>query len=292
MQEFKVIKASVGVRADVFVAEKFPKYTRAALKALFDRSEVAINKIPAKPGYKLRLGDNISVITELLNAQPGPIELPVIYEDDDVVVINKQAGVLTHSKGALNTEATVASFISSKITDKGLIGNRAGIVHRLDRHTSGVIICAKNAAAQSWMQKQFSQRKTKKTYLAVVEGVPEPDEAIIDVPIERSPSKPQTFRAGQGGKPAQTKYKVIKTTIKGGKSYSLLELKPVTGRTHQIRVHFKYIGHPVVGDRVYGHDGRAMLLHAKSLEITLPDKSRQTFMAPTPAEFKEFLGND
>jgi 23S rRNA pseudouridine1911/1915/1917 synthase len=292
MQEFKVNKASVGVRTDVFVAKNFPKYTRASLKALFDRSEVAVNKIPAKPGYKLRLNDTISVITDLLNVRLESIDMPIIYEDDDVVVINKPAGVLTHSKGALNTEATVASFIDDKITDKNLTGNRAGIVHRLDRHTSGVIICAKTAAAQSWLQKQFSQRRTRKTYLAVVEGVPEPDEAIIDVPIERSPSKPQTFRAGQGGKPAQTMYKVIKAYQRNNQSFSLLELKPVTGRTHQIRVHLKYIGHPVVGDRIYGHDGRAMLLHAKSLEVTLPDKSRRTFAAPLPSAFEGYLTDE
>jgi 23S rRNA pseudouridine1911/1915/1917 synthase len=292
MQEFKVNKASVGVRADVFVAKKFPDYTRAALKALFDRSEVALNKVPVKPGYKLRLGDKIYVITDLLNVKPELIELPVLYEDDDVAVINKPPGVLTHAKGCINTEATVATFLSSKITDKNLIGNRAGIVHRLDRVTSGVIIGAKNSKAQTWLQKQFSQRKTKKTYLAVVEGEPKAGEAVIDIPVERNPSKPQTFRVGQGGKSAQTKYKVIKTVIKSNRSYSLLELTPVTGRTHQIRVHLKYIGHPIVGDWVYGHESDSMLLHAKSLEITLPSRSRQTFTAPTPQSFKEFLGND
>jgi 23S rRNA pseudouridine1911/1915/1917 synthase len=292
MQEFKVNKASVGIRADVFVAKKFPDYTRAALKALFDRSEVALNKVPVKPGYKLRLGNNISVITDLLNAKPEFIDLPVLYEDDDVVVINKPAGILTHAKGCINTESTVATFLSSKITDKDLTGNRAGIVHRLDRVTSGVIIGAKNAKAQAWLQKQFSQRKTKKTYLAVVEGEPKELEAVIDVPIERNPSKPQTFRAGQGGKSAQTRYKVIKNIIKGNRSYSLLELTPVTGRTHQIRVHLKHIGYPIVGDWAYGHEADSMLLHAQSLEITLPDRSRQTFAAPIPPTFAEFLGND
>jgi 23S rRNA pseudouridine1911/1915/1917 synthase len=228
----------------------------------------------------------------LLNITPEPIKLPVIYEDDDVVVMNKPAGVLTHAKGCINTEATVATFMSGKITDESLTGNRAGIVHRLDRATSGVIICARNSQSQIWLQKQFSQRKTKKTYMAVVEGEPKPREAIIDVPIERNPKKPQTFRAGQGGKPAQTKYRVIETITKGSKSYSLLELIPVTGRTHQIRVHLKYIGHVIVGDWVYGHDGSNMLLHAKSLEITLLNRKRRTFTVPIPPVFKEFLDDD
>lgn len=292
MCKFKVPAGSVGVRTDVFVAEKFPQYTRASLKTLFDREEVTIGGLPVKPGYKLRLNDLVSVNTDLLNTQLEPIDMPIIYEDTDVLVINKPSGVLTHSKGAINTEATVASFINSKITDENLKGNRAGIVHRLDRPTSGVIVCAKNLSAQTWLQKQFSQRKAQKTYLAVTEGIPEPKEAVIDVPIERNPNKPQTFRAGQGGKPAQTKYRVVKTYQKEGKSFALLELTPVTGRTHQIRVHLKYIGHPVVGDHVYGHEGRAMLLHAKSSEITLPDKSRHTFTAPTPPTFAEFLGDD
>ena len=274
------------------MTEKFLQFTRTSLKALFDRNDVVVNKVPVKPGYKLRLGDKVSVITNLLNIQPGPISLPIIYEDDDVIVINKPAGVLTHSKGALNTEATIASFIKDKITDKDMTGNRAGIIHRLDRATSGVIICAKTDKALKSLQKQFSQRKTKKTYLAIVEGMPQPEEAIIDVPIERNPNKPQIFRVDSDGKPSQTRYRVKKTYQMVNNSFSLLEIMPITGRTNQIRVHLKYIGHPIVGDRVYGHDGRSMLLHAKSLEINLLDGKRRTFESPTPLAFKEFLAND
>lgn len=292
MRRFKIAGGSAGTRADIFIAEKFPEHTRAALKALFGTKQVTINDIPVKSGYKLKSNDMISVNTHLINMHPEPIQLPVVYEDNDIVVINKPVGVLTHAKGSLNTEATVATFLSARITDKNLAGNRAGIVHRLDRATSGIIICAKNSKTLAWLQKQFSQRKVKKVYLAIVEGTPHPAEAIIDVPIERNPKKPQTFRAGQGGKPAQTRYRVIRTSNKNAQFYSLLELIPLTGRTHQLRIHLKYIGHPIVGDKVYGHDGRTMLLHAKSLEITLPDKSIRTFSAPTPSAFTDFLGND
>jgi RluA family pseudouridine synthase len=188
---------------------------------------------------------------------------------------------LTHSKGAFNPEPTVASWLGSRLS--GMNGERAGIVHRLDRATSGVMICAKTPEALSWLQKQFSMRKVKKTYVAVVEGDLALPEAIIDMPIERNPKKPQTFRVGSNGKPAVTAYKVLQTST----GRSLIELRPTTGRTHQLRVHLAHIKHPVVGDTFYrGVNADRLLLHALSLEITLPNRQRKIFTAPLPAEFK------
>lgn len=289
MPKFKVTKDEAGKRADVFVTEKLSEFKRSSLSGLFDKNLVLVNGKPAKASHKLQGNDELSVDTGLLTVRPTDIELPVIYEDEDVIVIDKPAGILTHSKGALNTEATVASFIKPKLTDTAMTGNRAGIVHRLDRGTSGVIITAKNDKALKRLQKQFSTRQISKTYIAVVEGVPTPEEAIIDAPIERNPKKPQTFRVGGGGRPSQTKYKVLIKSALGGSSklYSLLELKPQTGRTHQLRVHLKYIGHPIVGDSVYGHGGDAMYLYAKSLEITLPAGQRKKFEVPEPRIFRE-----
>lgn len=275
-------------RIDVFLAENLPDFSRSSLAGLFDKKLVTVNGHPVKPSYKLRAGDKVEVNTSLLESEPDAIEIPIIYEDDDVIVMNKPAGLLTHSKGALNTEATVASFIKPMLTNKNMTGNRAGIVHRLDRATSGVIITAKNDMALTWLQKQFSTRKTNKTYLAIVEGAPTPEEALIDAPIERNPKKPQTFRVGTGGRPAQTKYKVLKIFKASNNQLSLVELNPKTGRTHQLRVHLKYIGHPVVGDRVYGHDGEHMYLHAKSLEIILPGGRHMKFEIPEPKIFKDF----
>jgi 23S rRNA pseudouridine1911/1915/1917 synthase len=165
-------------------------------------------------------------------------------------------------------------------------GNRAGIVHRLDRATSGVMILAKNPDTLSMLQKQFSQRKTKKAYEAIIVGsLPNP-EANIDMPIERNPKKPQTFRVGVNGKTAQTYYKTVKTNDK----YSLLELKPVTGRTHQLRVHLKQLDHPIVGDTLYGGKvADRLYLHAKSLEITVPGSQRKVFDAEVPKEFDQLL---
>ncbi|MBI4033660.1 RluA family pseudouridine synthase [Candidatus Saccharibacteria bacterium] len=289
MKQFKVGKTAIGVRTDIFVAGKYPDFARSGLKGLFDAHSIHVNGKTAKPGYKLKYGDKLVVDAAILNIKAEPLKLPVIYMDSDVIVINKPAGVLTHAKGALNLEPSVATFIKGKITDKSLTGNRAGIVHRLDRGTSGVIICARNQKALNWLQKQFSGRRVKKTYLAYVEGTPKPREAIIDVPIGRNPKRPQTFKASPAGKQAQTRYKVMKDVIINGKGFSLLELKPVSGRTHQIRVHLAYVGHPVVGDRVYGRGGGVMLLHAQKLELTLPGGQRKIFSAPPPRAFNDFF---
>jgi RluA family pseudouridine synthase len=144
------------------------------------------------------------------------------------------------------------------------------------------MIGAKTPEALSWLQKQFSTRKVKKTYMAVVSGHLRTEQAIIDMPIERNPKKPQTFRAGSNGKPAVTEYKVLRA----GDKYSLLELKPTTGRTHQLRVHLAQIGHPIAGDTLYGGpEADRLYLHAQSLELTLPDKTRKVFTVPVPAEF-------
>lgn len=291
MKKFTASESDAGVRLDVFVASRYPQFTRSSLEALFDKKLVQVNKTAAKPSYRLKIEDSIEVDESLLNNEPPAIELPIIYEDDDVIVINKPEGVLTHSKGALNLEGSVASFIKPKLNDKNLVGNRAGIVHRLDRHTSGVIITAKNKAAQSWLQKQFSTRKVKKDYLAIIEGSLEPEKALIDAPIGRNPNKPQTFIVTSAGKPAQTEYETLKHLQKGDKSYSLLKLSPRTGRTHQLRVHLAYLGHPITGDAVYGkQDNEKLLLHARSLELTLPDRTRMAFKAPAPDKIMDFDG--
>jgi 23S rRNA pseudouridine1911/1915/1917 synthase len=291
MRTFKVSSSGAGQRADFFIASKYPDYTRSALAGLFYLDKVKINGEFAKPGYKLKPEDNVKVDDGLLKQKPDKINLPVLYEDDDVIVIDKPAGVLTHSKGGLNLEPTVASFIEPKIEDKNLTGNRAGIVHRLDRATSGVIIAAKNQDTLKMLQRQFSGRKVKKTYWAVVEGTPHPKEAIINSPIARNPHKPQTFMVSAAGKPALTQYKVLRTINRVGNTYSLLELLPQTGRTHQLRVHLAYIGHPIVGDRLYGHGQADLLLYAKSLEINLPSGRRAVFEAGPPAHFKEFISD-
>jgi 23S rRNA pseudouridine1911/1915/1917 synthase len=271
------------MRLDIHVHELLPGLSRASVQKLVERGRVKVNDRPVvKAGYRLRETDKVTVDYKDNEQQIPSIEVPVIYEDEHCVVINKPVGVLTHSKGAFNPEATVASWLHEKVP--AMEGDRAGIVHRLDRATSGVMILAKTPEALGWLQKQFSQRKTKKTYIAVAEGLFKEPEAIIDMPIERNPKKPQTFRVGSNGKSAQTAYKLINHDGKR----SLVQLNPVTGRTHQLRVHLYHIGHPIVGDTLYGgQPAERLFLHARSLEITLPSRERKVFEAGVPAEFKE-----
>lgn len=285
MQKWKVSDESVEKRLDVFLAQELPGLSRSSISKLIDQGKVTVNGTVEKPSYKLKLGQKLQLNYDLEKSSQAPrISLPILYEDEDCLVIDKPIGVLTHSKGAFNPEGTVATFTAPKL--HGMEGERAGIVHRLDRATSGVIICAKTPDALKWLQKQFSQRWVKKTYVAMVKGSIEPSEAIIDVPIERNPHKPQTFRTGQGGKPAITNYKVIKQND----AYTMLELQPHTGRTHQLRVHLRHIGHPIVGDTLYGGEPASRLyLHAKTLEITLPSRERKIFEATLPSQFKAIM---
>lgn len=283
------LKLSRAKRLDHAVIDQLPQLSRSFAVQLVEEGNVLVNGQPIlKAGYKLRGGDMVTILYDPAKEPPvPPIKLRILYEDDDCLVIDKPVGVLTHSKGDFNPEATVATFLRSRIS--GMDGSRAGIVHRLDRATSGVMIAAKKAEALAWLQKQFSQRKAKKTYLAIVQGHLKQDEAVIDMPIERNPKAPSTFRVGPNGKKALTHYKILNV----GKQYSLLELKPTTGRTHQLRVHLAQLGHPIVGDSMYGgRRAERLFLHARELEITLPDRRRMTFESPVPVAFARTMKSD
>lgn len=276
--DFTAVEEDAGKRLDVFVTQQIDDLNRSNVSKLCNGDKVAVNGDVKKAKYKVRQGDKVSVDYKRSLQIPTNIDLPIIYEDQDCLVIDKPVGLLTHSKGTFNPEATIATLISPKLTD--LDGERGGIVHRLDRATSGVMICAKSAEALSWLQKQFSERKVKKTYVAVINGIIKPSEATIDMPIKRNPKKPQTFRVGAGGKPSTTHYKIIMHN----EDYSLLELKPTTGRTHQLRVHLKHFERPIVGDVLYdGEQADRLYLHAQSLEITLLNRKRQTFTSKVPS---------
>ena len=285
MVRFKITQKNKNSRLDLFINSRFPTLSRAFIQKLSKSGKIKVNNEVTKTGYKLRVGDQIKVdYDENKPVEIPAINIPIIYEDNDCIVIDKPIGLLVHSKGAFNPESTVASWLSDKIT--GMDGDRAGIVHRLDRATSGVMICAKNPTSLKWLQKQFSQRKVKKKYAAVIKGDLEPSEALIDMPIERNPKAPATFRVGPNGKSAQTHYR----TIKSGNNYSLVELYPTTGRTHQLRVHLAKLNHPIVGDLVYrGDKGERLYLHAESLEITLPSGERRVFKSKLPPEFNNMI---
>lgn len=271
-------------RLDVLLAERHPEVSRSTWQKHIKAGHVSVNGTPAKNAKQdVTEADSIAI-----NA-PDSIdfsahELPIIYLDDDVIVVNKPAGVLTHSKGALNDEFTVADFFR-RYTTVGLDTNRPGIVHRLDRDTSGVIIGARTPESFALLKEQFADRKAKKYYVAVVEGTPKQLKAKIDVPIGRNPSAPSTFRADSKGKAAVTDYEVLDTA--GGKS--LVALHPLTGRTHQLRVHLTYLGTPIRGDRVYGKVAERLFLHAYKLVVTTALGVRQTFIAPVPKTYEQFF---
>lgn len=271
-------------RLDVTLAEKYPDISRSTWQKHIKNGRVSVNGTSQlSPKYDTNEGDSITV--DLPGATDYSKEtLPILYLDDNVIVINKPLGVLTHAKGALNDEFTVAEFFR-RYTSVGLGTNRPGIVHRLDRDTSGVMIGARNEETATLLQKQFAARSVKKQYLAILDGTLKHNEAKIDLPIGRSPSEPSTFRVDSNGKAAVTVYKVL--AEENGRS--LAQLQPQTGRTHQLRVHMQYLGAPILGDRVYGRSADRLYLHAFRLEITIPDGERKVFEAPVPEEFLDIF---
>lgn len=266
------------IRLDHVLTERYPEYNRSTLQNFVKSGYVTVDgKTITKPNYELIKEENPKIVLSIPERQlPEDVKQFLIYEDDNVIVLNKPSGLLSMAKGEFTTEPT--------LEDYGLL------VHRLDRDTSGVVILAKNEATRTMLRKQFQDRKAHKTYYAIVDGHPKLDEALINLPIARNLKHPTTFMVDPKGKPAETYYKVVKKSDK----HSLIELKPVSGRTHQLRVHLNYIGCPIVGDRVYNEKSKAnrLMLHANSLEITIPGENeniRKTFTADLPKEFNELI---
>ena len=259
-------------RLDVEVLNRNPRYSRATIQKFIKAGYVTVNgEIITKPNFLIEDGADIVLTVPAAEQAEKP---PVIYEDDNVIVFNKPAGMLSIKKGDFSTEPAIEDF--------------GYIVHRLDRDTSGVIIVAKNFQTKGFLQKQFQERKSHKTYYAVVCGTPAQEHAIINIPLARNLKKPTTFMPDKNGREAITEYR----TIDAGSKYSLIELKPRTGRTHQLRIHMNFIHCPILGDPVYNPKGpkaNRMYLHAAVLEITIPGEDggqRLTFTADLPKEFE------
>lgn len=263
------------IRLDRLMGEIFKSYNRSSLQKFIEFGFVAVDgEIVKKPSAKFPRGVKIDlkIPATMKNADLVPA---VIYEDANVLVLNKPAGLLSMAKGEYCPENTLERY--------GLL------VHRLDRDTSGVVIMAKTPEAQTYLKKQFQARTAHKTYFAVVSGQPKLPQAKIDLPMARDLKRPTTFRVDPGGKPAETYYRIIKTDGQ----HTLLELKPTTGRTHQLRVHLKYLGLPILGDPVYGgQKADRLYLHAYELEITLPGGERRAFRADLPPEFTAIFAKD
>ena len=276
------------VRLDIYLSTKFDTtISRSLWQKYIKAGYVSVNnKVVTMSKFEVDETDEIAL--NLPEKEQADVDLPILYEDDDVIVVNKPSGLLTHAKGGLSDKPTVAEIIRPK-TSFATDTDRPGIVHRLDRDTSGLLIIAKNPESAAHLQRQFAERTAKKTYIAITDGKPKLNAAKIDLPIGRNPSAPSTFRIDPNGKPAQTTYHVLAEND----TQSLVELKPTTGRTHQLRVHLAHLNAPILGDRVYGKSSDCrMMLHAQKLEITLPSGERKVFEAAVPDEFKKFFPED
>ena len=285
------------VRADICLSEQLEGYTRSAVKKLFEGGLVQVNGRAAKPAQCISEGDEICCTlpdpVEIV-ARPEDIPLDIVYEDDDIAVINKQQGLTVHA-GNGNIDGTLVNALLFRLKNLSGIGGvlRPGIVHRIDKNTSGLLVVAKNDMAHVSLAKQIEEKSCKRQYLALLEGNLKEDSGNITTYIGRSPADRVKMAVvpPDKGKIAITDYKVEQRS--GG--YTLCRFSLHTGRTHQIRVHAKYLGHPVVGDDVYGikkqrFNLNGQLLHACRLELTHPRTGeRMTFTAPLPGYFIDVL---
>ncbi len=287
-----------GIRIDKVLVELDSSLSRTASGRLIEQGKVTVNgKIP-KASYIVRKGDKIIIEKEQpkeVTLKPEKIPLNVIYEDNDIIVINKQKGIVVHP-GNGNPNGTLANAILELCKDSlsGIGGEiRPGIVHRLDKDTSGLIIVAKNDKAHIVISESIKNRQVKKTYIALVRGIVREKEATIKMPIGRSEKDRKKMAIKRNGKEAITHFKVLERF----NGYTLLEVKLETGRTHQIRVHLSEIGHPIVGDEVYSNGKnqfgiKGQLLHAQRLEFEHPiTKQKLCLEAPIPEEFHKVILN-
>ena len=290
------------IRLDTYVARKVPELSRTMIQKLIESGDVLVNGDKKKLSYKVLSGDIITInIPEAKEVDLKPQEIPVevVYEDNDIIVVNKPKGMVVHPANG-NPDGTLVNAIMAMCKDSlsGIGGGlRPGIVHRIDKDTSGLLIVAKNDKAHIEMSRQIKNHEVKKIYIALVRGIVGEDEATIDMPIGRSTKDRKKMAVVKNGKEAVTHFKVLKRYDR----YTLLEVKIDTGRTHQIRVHMAEIGHPVVGDMVYSNGKNdfgveGQMLHAKSLDFRHPITGKQMHLeAELPEYFKniiEKLDND
>jgi len=289
------------MRLDVYVSEHLGLFSRSQARSRI--LGAAVNGVPARLARKVRHGDMVTLSyvdappTELV---PQDIPLDVLFENDDVIVIDKRQGMVVHpgSGNATGTLLNALLFHCREISDRFPSGDpRPGIVHRLDKETSGVIIAAKNPKAHAFLASQFHERQTRKRYLAVTVGVPPGPTGRVEDRLARDPRDRKKFTWVQkGGRTALTYYRVLRTWTPGqaqsDKRYALVVLAPRSGRTHQLRVHMKRLGTPILGDPLYGRrDERfpeeTLMLHARSLSIILPgEAAARAFLSPVPERFR------
>ena len=292
--ENKIIIADKSERLDVFLSEKLDK-TRSAVKKLVDDGVITVGGNKVKAGRTLKIGEEISVNIPdpvKLDLEAENIPLDIIYQDKDIAIINKPQGMTVHAGNGTHGSTLVNALLYHLDSLSGINGViRPGIVHRIDKDTSGLLVVAKNDAAHLSLSEQIRNKTCHRIYLALLEGTVKQNDGVIDTFIGRSDKNRTMMAVKDSGRRAVTHFKVLKRY----KEFTFAEFKLETGRTHQIRVHCKYIGHPIVGDPVYGYEKQkfklnGQLLHAWKLELTHPSTGeRMSFEAPLPDYFQAVL---
>jgi len=319
MPTLKISSEQDGKRLDVILARSYPDYSRAFLQKWIKDGRVTTAGRGLIPNYRVRAGETIDVEDLSFLSSPaatggGPthewipgqrppgmttdiVDVKVVFEDDSILVLNKPAGLVVHpapSHKGFTLVDWLADYLGPKVTGLFKDNSRLGVVHRLDKDTTGVLLVAKTVTAQNLISRQFQDRRIRKTYAAFVEGVPKAASGIISAPVGRSHSAPSRMAVSSAGRPSETSFEVVKSF----REVSQVSLHPKTGRTHQIRVHCAAIGHPIVGDRLYGSPLRwardygiaRPLLHAERLELQHPvTRKKISFEAPWPKDMKTAL---
>lgn len=281
------------MRLDKYLAQLYPSVSRHYLKDLIKKGLVLVNRQLEKPSYQVKATDNVTATVppkESTHLTPEKIDLPIAFEDDDILVIDKPSGLVVHPAAGHRTGTlvnAVLGYLGSKIAS---VGDRArpGLVHRLDKETSGLLVVAKNEETRLDLVRAFSGRQVHKEYLALVAGRMSEPAGEINSPIGRDPRSRIRFTVTDRGKQAQTRY----FTEKELPTHTLLRVVPVTGRTHQIRVHLASLRHPVVGDKLYGgEEAPRLFLHATKLSFRLKGVER-VFNSPLPPDLVSILEGD
>ena len=295
-KEYKISEEFVGLRLDKAISQKDDSISRASVQRMIDEGNILINGNKTKTSYKLKLDDIVTIIKEEpkeVEIKAEDIPLDVIYEDKDILVVNKQKGLVVHP-GNGNPDGTLVNAIMARCKDSlsGIGGEiRPGIVHRIDKDTSGLLIIAKNGFAHVNVSEQIKNHEVKKTYIALVRGVVKENQATINMPIARSEKDRTKMAVSKKGKEAITHI----TVLERFDGFTLLEVNIETGRTHQIRVHLSQIGYPIVGDFVYSN-GRnpfgveGQMLHSAKLDFVHPTKGEKMHLeAKLPEYFEDVL---
>jgi 23S rRNA pseudouridine1911/1915/1917 synthase len=275
-------------RLDRVLVARLSDLSRAQAQRLIKGGDVTVNGRPSKPSYRVQVGDEIAVrvpVEALEMVLPEDIPLDIVYEDDVLLVVSKPAGMVVHPALG-HPSGTLVNAVLAHCPQAAEVGgpDRAGIVHRLDKDTSGLILVAKDEVTRTVLQRQFKRRQVLKTYLALVEDQVHPREGVIEAPIGRDKRQRKKMAVVRSGRPARTTYRAVEYFA----DHTLLEVRPHTGRTHQIRVHLSWMGYPIVGDTTYGRRRQRLLqdrhfLHAAQLRFTHPATGEEVeFKAPLP----------